>query len=266
MSLRQSERAFKIRNGDMIEACGLELYPINMRHYETFSCCKDALSLRLSSLPVRLMAMDFLTAVFTMEIEALGAGEKNIGIFGRIIRLFNLALRAEIDNERLSNSIVCSSQGQLTAIKVWQNTKEHSITPFDFSNVIRPIIAEQNGIELPDEQDNIDLVRSNDEKNALTNKTDLKANIDDLIASVAYQSRMTEREINNMTVREFEQRRKAIDRDKRYMLYMSAELSGMVKFKGGNPYQSWCFDSRGEELGTMGVDTLGKALQGANPQ
>ncbi len=266
MGLSRSDKLFKIRNGEMMEACGLELYPIKMRHFEIFSSCKEALALRMSSLPVRMMTLDFLSAVFAMEIEALKVGAQNAGLFGRVMQLFYLALRVDIDRNTLAESIQCDANGKLTAIKVWQNGKEHHISPYDFSCVIRPILAEQNGIELPNEQDNIDLVKSNDEKKALTSFAKLKVNTDDLIASVAYQSRMSEREINDMTVREFEYRRKAIERDKRYMLYASAELSGMVKFKDGNPYQSWCFDSYGDELGTMGVAELGKALQGAKPQ
>lgn len=59
-------------------------------------------------------------------------------------------------------------------------------------------------------------------------------------------------------MREFENRRKAIERDKKYTLFGQAEMSGMVSFKNGNPYPSWCYDSIDESMGTMTTTALAK--------
>ena len=80
------------------------------------------------------------------------------------------------------------------------------------------------------------------------------------IASVAYQSGIRERDINEWTVREFENRRKAIQRDKRYQMYGTAELSGMVSFKKGNPAPCWEFDIKADECGTMPLSEIGKVF------
>ena len=70
----------------------------------------------------------------------------------------------------------------------------------------------------------------------------LKFDLDNLISSVAYLSHTDERTVDEWTVLQFERRNKAIQRDKQFMLYGQAEMSGMVSFKNGNPYPSWCFD------------------------
>ena len=140
-------------------------------------------------------------------------------------------------------------------------------TPLDFSTRFRQIIAEQNGLELPDEAENIALVQDNEKLKELNNKgKSLNVNLDDLIASVAYQSKVSEKEIMTWTVREFENRKKAIDRDKRFMLCGQAEMSGMVSFKSGNPAPSWQFDVLDNSLGTMESSKLQKTLSGVAEQ
>ncbi len=127
----------------------------------------------------------------------------------------------------------------------------------DISTKIRSLIARQNGIELPDENESVDLAKAQAEMNELKNgAVKLNPSIDTLISSVAYNSRVSEREISDWTILEFENRRKAIERDKRYMLYSQAEMGGMVSFKKGNPYPSWCYDTIDETAGTMSLSQL----------
>ena len=134
------------------------------------------------------------------------------------------------------------------------------MTAREFSNIIRPLIAEQNGLKLPDESENAELVKDAELLAKADNDISLDINTDDLIASVAYQSGIRERDINEWTVREFENRRKAIQRDKRYQMYGTAELSGMVSFKKGNPAPCWEFDIKADECGTMPLSEIGKVF------
>ena len=64
-------------------------------------------------------------------------------------------------------------------------------------------------------------------------------------------------------VRDFENRRRAIERELKYRLYAQAEMGGMVTFKHGNPYPSWCFDAADDTRGTMVFAERSKTLQGA---
>ena len=153
---------------------------------------------------------------------------------------------------------------KIAKIAVTQNGKTVEITPRQFSSKIRPLIAAQNALELPNEKENIDLVRAAEKRKEIENrgKLQLKFSIDDLISSVAYQSRVTEKEIYEWTVREFENRKKAISRDKQFMLCGQAEMSGMATFSKGNPAPSWYFDVVDDSLGTVSFDELQKSMKG----
>lgn len=271
----QRERRLHIRRGEPIRECGLDLFPITMDHYEDFIQCKDALTLRLSSLPVRFVSMDYLSAVFALELEAIRNGTSGSagGFFFRLMRFFGLSLRIEVSAELLNDCVFYRVDGQknvtidhleLTQTGADGNPNTATVTPFQFSSILRPLIAAQNQIVLPDESENADLVDAYEMKKQIENKgVALKTDLDDLVSSVAYLSGVSDAEIMDWNVRDFENRRRAIERDKRYMLYAQAEMSGMVTFKNGNPYPSWCFDAADDKLGTMEYAELAKTLSGA---
>lgn len=256
------DRITLIRRGEPIKELGLTFYPIQMCHYEKFLMCKDALSLRLSTLPVKYAIKDYLNAIFGLELDSLKGNGENLGLFTRAITLFMLSLRIECTpKEFVENNIffkkISDSDFEIEKLKVTQNDKTVEISSIDFSTNLRTLIAQQNGVELPEENLNSDLVKGKEELLELnSSKTKLNTSIDSLISSVAYNSHVREIEIDEWTVREFENRRKAIERDKRYMLYGQAEMGGMVTFKKGNPYPSWCYDSIDESMGTMTTSAL----------
>lgn len=259
-----------IRRGEPITESELTFYPITMDYYDVFIQCKNALILRQASLPVRYLSMDYLSALFTLEIDELKSGKEPSQVFLKVMTLLHLSLRIGLNVEELYKNIEVSIEKdkiRLKHILIKQNEKIVKFTPLDFSTRFRQIIAEQNGLELPDEAENIALVQDNEKLKELNNKgKSLNVNLDDLIASVAYQSKVSEKEIMTWTVREFENRKKAIDRDKRFMLCGQAEMSGMVSFKNGNPAPSWQFDVLDNSLGTMESSKLQKTLSGVAEQ
>lgn len=257
-----------IRTGKPIKQCGLIFYPITMDNYEDFIACKDALLLRTGTLPVKYLSKDFLSAIWSMEIDALKSNGKAVGLFERVMRFVGLSLKVNLfDNKRFDNVLRLKRVGEetvLDALIIKQGGKTTEITPFVFSTTIRPILAEQNGLTLPDESQNVDIIKDYERRRAMGSDRKLKHNIEDLIASVAFQSRIREQDINEWTVREFENRVKCITRDKRYTMFGQAELSGMVKFKSGNPVPSWCFDVADDSFGTMGLSKLGEIFDNNN--
>lgn len=259
-----------IRRGEPITESELTFYPITMDYYDVFIQCKNALILRQASLPVRYLSMDYLSALFTLEIDELKSGKEPSQVFLKVMTMLHLSLRIGLNVEELYKNIEVSIEKdkiRLKYILIKQNEKIVKFTPLDFSTRFRQIIAEQNGLELPDEAENIALVQDNEKLKELNNKgKSLNVNLDDLIASVAYQSNVSEKEIMTWTVREFENRKKAIDRDKRFMLCGQAEMSGMVSFKNGNPAPSWQFDVLDNSLGTMESSKLQKTLSGVAEQ
>ena len=237
------EKRNKIRRGEPLEWNGLLFYPVTMSHYEEFLDVKNAWLARQSSFPVRYMAMPFLSAVWAMDVDFAKSDGKLIGLFERIIRFLYLSLRLEYKRENLIEHVYLHNDDirELDHIEVTQDGNTVQITPADFAAYIRPLVAEQNGLTLPDESYNPELVQAEQEL-ASEQAASLKFDIDTMIASVAYLSHLDESVVDEWTVLKFERRRNAIERDKKYMLYAQAEMSGMVKFKHGNPYLSWCFD------------------------
>ena len=260
----KTDRKVLIRQGKPIKELGLTFYPIQMCHYEEFLMCKDALTLRLSTLPVKYAVKDYLNAIFALEIDSVKDKGENVGLFSRAITLFMLSLRIEgsikdFIEKQISFRQVSKDDFEIDRILVAQNKQTVEIKSIDFSTKLRTLIAEQNGVELPEEDLNTDLVKGQEELAELNgSKVKLNTSIDSLISSVAYNSKVSERDIDDWTVREFENRRKAIERDKKYTLYGQAEMGGMVSFKNGNPYPSWCYDSIDESMGTMSTSALAK--------
>lgn len=245
MSRIETERKSAIRRGTPVSLKGLIFYPVKMTHYEEFQATKDAVTLRQGTLPAKYLAMPFISAIYRFEYDSITSGGAIAGLFDRLLRFLYLTLRIEYDREEALGNIFCEAAdtGILSRIVVCQNGNTVEITPMDFSAYIRPLIAEQNGLKLPDESDNLELVRAGEELNRLAARgCELDYNADTLRASVAYNSRVSERELDEWTVREFEYRRRAIERDKRFMIYALAESAGLVTFKKGNPVPSWCFD------------------------
>lgn len=250
-----------IRSGSPVPLLGLTFYPILMKDYDEFIACKDAITLRLGTLPVKYLAMDYFSAIFAFEIDTMQATKKAIGLFSKVIRMLQLSLRIDCDNEEFSKWISYGKRNDeicIDHIEIHQDEKTVCITPSDISGQIRGLIADLNGLELPDEGENLDLVIANEQKKEFLARGQkrLKHSINDLISSVAYHSRCRESEVLSWTVREFEARRSAIDRDKRYMLYGQAEMGGMVTFKNGNPAPSWCYEVYDDSLGTQSLSEL----------
>lgn len=124
------------------------------------------------------------------------------------------------------------------------------LKPNDFNQIRKALLA-MNGEQIPDESENPELLRALAEK-AQQNAPQLNIQYGDLLASVAYASHIRVKDLLDWSVYEFEMRRRAIDRDKKYMVYGTGEMSGMVSWKNGNPYPSWCFD-REEDAGSLFV-------------
>ena len=262
---KRKDRKAQIRRCEPIIEDGLTFYPITMDYYDEFISCKKAIILRQGSLPVRFLSMDYLSALFAMEIESIRSKGKSMQLFLKAMTMLHLSLRIGLNVDELyKNMLVEINKDQivLKQIVIKQNEKIVKFTPLDFSNKFRKIIAEQNGLELPDETENVDLVRDNEKLKEMRKGKPLNIDLNDLIASVAYQSKITEKEIMNWTIREFENRIKAIDRDKRYTMYGQAEMSGMVSFKDGNPAPSWQYDVLDNSLGTVEGSKLQNTLSG----
>ena len=262
----QWEKRSKIRHGEPIECLGLTFYPIKVARYEEFTEVKNAWTVRLSTLPMKYAVMPFLSALWALDYDTFEATGKVVGLFSRVIHLLYLSLRLEYDGEEAFKHIYCKNGAvrELSHIQVTQKDGDPvTITPQDFAAYIRPLVAQQNGLELPDESFNPEIVQAEQIiAEEASKKSPLIYDTDTLIASVAYVSGLTEAELDDWTVLQFEHRLKAIERDKTFTLYRQAELSGMVKFPNGNPCPSWCYDAKTLTAGLIPLSDIAQKHKG----
>lgn len=212
---------------------GVPLHPLRMEHYAEWLYCKRALTVRQSTLPAAYAVMPYLSALYAMDFDTKGA----TGFMAQIIALLALATGQPAE----TFDVRCDSQDMRKLTGVVCNSHElmFRIEPMQFSK-FRAVLAAQNGETLPDEAQNPELLEA-ERDIAESNSIPLKMDINDMLASVAYQCGIRPKEIAGWSIREFEAMRRAIDRDKRFTLCAQAENAG-CKYKGGNPAPSWCFD------------------------
>lgn len=224
--------------GNPEEWNGLTVYPVQMKDYPHFLAARECISASQQTWPVPWCTVKYLDGLIGM------------GMLSRLALLLKLVLR-------LPDELPVYPQvkgEKIVALLVVQGDQQAEITPKNFPS-LRELIARQNGIELPDEMANVELLQARQDLSRAG--TPLKASLEDLICSVALKANASPEEIAEWTVRRFQAAERAIDRsDGHWMASITIAAGG--KFKGGNPYPSWKFD---REEGLMGVEPL-SALSG----
>lgn len=225
---------------------GIELFPIPMAQYSEWLVYKRALTLRQSTLPAAYAVMPYLSALHAMDcayrtcflyetIQLLAMSAR------RPMQCFQ-AYAMQEDETRLSH--ILFRDGEMTA----------KITPQNYP-AFRAAIAKLNGEELPDEGDNVELIEAENDIMNANAAFELDGSADTLVASVACQYRMRKREIAQWSIREFEEARRAIERDKNHLICAIAEKIPMFKWAKGNPCPSWCFDK--VKTGSIALESMG---------
>lgn len=246
--MTKSEISGAIVRGDPIAWNGLTLFPILVRDFEKFESAKPGIMLSQKTLPARFAGMRYLEALFALDMENLQHGAPPVGLFARAVRFLILALRLP-EEEREDGSAAFPVEirveeddpAKLRAIVIRDGEKETEITPRDFAR-LRPLLARQNGLTLPDEAHNAELEEAERDLEA-ANGADLDADFEDLIYSVAVQCGADPGEVFSWTIRRFYKVRAAIDRGLGYQLAYLATAAG-AKYKNGNPWPSWMYDRK----------------------
>lgn len=221
---------------------GLSVYPIKMKDYPLFLTARECISTAQQTWPVPWCTVKYLDGLIGM------------GLLPRLALLLKLAFR--LPEELTVYPRV--KEDKIVSLLVAQGDKRAEITPKNFPS-LRELIARQNGIELPDETDNAELVAA---KRYLSQQgaVPLKADVESLIYSVAVAAKTDPEDILNWTVRRFQATERALDRSIGHLV-ASLTLAAGGKFKGGNPYPSWKFD-REETTGFEALDAFCKRVDG----
>ena len=243
-----------------VEVEGFTLYPIQVKHYEQYLIARQAIGFMQQSLPVELMSMPLLAALFKLDYDRMLENEPSTGMFASCLVSLAYALRLTHDHESTEEACrrfvpVSSADdpSQLTRLLfVIDGEQECSITPLQF-HFMRDVIAAQNGIEIIDEDENPELVQA--ERDLAEMKAPkLVADYHKMIHSVAALSRLDEEEIYEWPILKLHDRMASFKRVLDYVICGIGESQG-TKWKGGNPCPNPWFDKVQERKGgTVSLD------------
>lgn len=256
-----------------IEKYGLKLYPVLVKDYELFLTARPAIEVMHQSLPLALMRMPLLAALYQMDFEAIRNGETPSGLFSRAILALALSLRLgeglELE-ERLQLFRVALNRddpSQLERVEYSDESGEKkSILPAQFAE-IRLIIAAQNGVEIESEQANPDLVQAEKDM-AEANAIKLEASVETWISAISALSGADEDEIDEWPILKLQRRSEAYRRILDYLVCGFGEVNGTT-WKGGNPTPHPFFPRAARGLGglvplsSLNSGSIAAAQQGA---
>lgn len=235
-----------IRRYEPVETEGLTVYPILTDEWEEFQAAKPAIEFMQQSLPVALIGMPLLSAMYQLDIQSLMETGEVVGLYQRALQFLALSLRLGTglemkDRLRLFRTCVDPKEpAKLLHISFRDSDgSEREITPVMFSK-LRYILAEQNGLKIPSEDANPELVQAERDM-AEANSPALDYNFDTLRTAIAVFTHSDESEIDSWPVKKFLDRYAACERIMQYMVCGMAEAQG-GKWKDGNPCPSAFFN------------------------
>lgn len=222
---------------------GLTFNPMTVEQIALYQSAKPSFELMQSSLPPKMAALSWCECLDALDRQGAEEGVKTVFLTVVLVVIAvvtGLPHIKENGEDYFPLKEVRSKDGNLLSLIIGNMDNPTIVTMKDMDE-IRKIIAAQNLYEIPDESWNPDLVRA---RKYLAEKShiNIKYDIDDLVYSVAINASAKPSEIWDWTIRDFILAQNAIDRKLNYQIFTTAEHSGFIKFKKGNPYPSWRFD------------------------
>lgn len=228
-----------IRRYEPIQTDGLTLYPVLVKEYELFLMARPALEVMQQSLPVALMRVPLLSALYQMDYEAALERKTPTGLFSMSLLMLALSLRlgeGEEPAERLGRFRVIVDREKperlLRILFTDESGEEKEITPVRYQT-LRQIVAAQNGVTLESDLANPDIVKARKNLSS-ANAVPLNATVDDMIAGVSALSGTEEAEIEEWPILKLDTRMTAYRRLIDYIICGIGEVNGTT-WKGGNP-------------------------------
>lgn len=222
-----------------IEVDGLTLAPVKVCNYTEFLLARSALEVMHQSLPVALMRVPLLSALYQMDYEAVLSEQTPSGLFSRALLALALSLRLgegqELEGRMKAFQIIVDRKdpAKLQCLRFkGEGGEEREITPLQYAK-LRPIIAAQNGVKLESDTANPDIVKAAKDR-ASVSDVQLDCNIEDWISAVSSVSGVAEEEIDEWPILKFQRRSDSFRRILDYIVCGIGECSGTT-WKGGNP-------------------------------
>lgn len=255
----------QINRYETVDFEGLRLFPVRVENYDEFLMASPAIAFAQQRLPVSLMSMPLLQAYYQIDIDSIHDAQLPTGLFAQTMLFLAMSLRLgeDMPPEQRAGLFrrVCDKHNpdRLKWIEFSPDGEETCrITALQFQR-LRPILAAQNGIELPDDDANPELMDAEDLIRA-KNAPNLEATVENLVSSVAAISGMEEADIYDWPILKLRRRERALKRVLDYVVFGIAESQG-IKFKGGNPAPHPWFERK--SFGSAAMVSLGDFAGGA---
>lgn len=234
-----------------IEAFGLKIYPILTRDIYDFSETIDILRLnpmeiQASHPEVNLGNISCLELIISLALE-------NKDMLNKFLKILSLAFH--IDD---INDIKLGERKGKVALIVTQDGIDIEISIGKFDK-IKDIICYQNGIEVVDLLQNQRILEAN-KRIDMMNSQGSETTIEDQIYSLSAISKVDVKEIEKWSIYRFKKMIEAHDNILHYQIFKSAEMSGFVKFKSGNPFKSWITKTKDTTKDLKTISELSKTF------
>lgn len=238
----------QIRRYEPVETEGLTFYPVLVEEYEEYLIARAAIEFMQQRLPRVFLNRPILEAYFALDSQSVADEQIPTGLMPRAVLFLALALRLgqglPVEKRISLFRPRVDAKGRLKGLLFSPDGEEIcEITPAKFQR-LRPILAAQNGLEIPPDDANPELVDAEKEL-AAKNAPELDISPESLIASVAALSGADEKEIYEWPIAKLQSRQRALHRALDYLICGIGEAQG-TKWKKGNPCPHPFFDRKKE--------------------
>ena len=236
----------QIRRYEPVETEGLTLYPILVDEYEDFLIARSAIECMQQALPLAMVNMPILSAYHALDKQSIRDEKIPTGLMARALLFLALSLRIgqglPAEKRIAMFHTRADEKGRLKSVVFTPDGEEIcEITPAQFQR-LRPILAAQNGIEIPPEDANPELVWTEEELRR-QKAPDLDVNLESLIHSVATICGLEEKDLYDWPIAKLLDRQRALHRAFDYLICGIGESQG-TKWKKGNPVPHPFFDRK----------------------
>jgi hypothetical protein len=229
----------------------IKLYPVTVKDYLLFNIYSQCLTIDKNSIPdPKIITMTYLEYIFRTT-------EENPIDYPYLIwfdRLLAMCLKEEDTFEKVEESLKRYRYNDKG--KPYFTIREETYTPDDF-NEIRTIIAEQNMVELIDENISKEVRDSMEKAREFKRKQsgETPASTEDYMISLSIATGFSLDYIYNMTIRKFIKSIRRADNLIHYKIYLASSMSGMVEFKDKSFIKHWLTGLENEDkYGDVTVD------------
>lgn len=208
----------------------LLIYPVTMKDYLEFHWLTSCLLIDKNSIPdINIITMSYLHFLYYCSAK------DNLPYVYMVKKIFCMVLHLDFNEEM--NFYLDENQNAMFKIKgVVYNSN-------DFDEIVK-IIFEQNCIraidntiqkEIRDELEKAEEYRMQQTKQKM-------CSLEEQMICVLISTPLKMEDIYELTIRKFEKILQRVDAKLHYQIYLSASMSGMVKFKDENAIQHWMND------------------------